>query len=145
MSQIPNGLYTIGKYEPSQLITLLSDDKMAVFLPPIGNPGEREWVVQRSRDGAHTIEHPKSGKYLSFEGDPEVNKPIIVADQPKEWELRQSARPQTFHLVVPGGPVQGDQELALDLSLLRIFPPQLALRPLNQSNDREAWHFQSRE
>ncbi|MFD7472182.1 hypothetical protein ACFV8Z_08275 [Streptomyces sp. NPDC059837] len=41
-------------------------------------------------------------------------------------------------------PVDGE-ELALDLSLLKIFPPRIALRPLDVDNQRQAWTFQLTE
>ncbi|MFJ9949696.1 hypothetical protein [Kitasatospora sp. NPDC091207] len=47
-------------------------------------------------------------------------------------------------MVVPGGPIDG-VELALDLSLLRIFPPRLALRPLAVNDQRQAWKFEFHE
>ncbi|WP_328623542.1 hypothetical protein [Streptomyces sp. NBC_00354] len=44
----------------------------------------------------------------------------------------------TLHGVVPGGPVDGE-EPALDLGLLRTFPPRIALRSLDVDDQGQAW------
>ncbi|KDQ08428.1 carbohydrate-binding module family 13 protein [Botryobasidium botryosum FD-172 SS1] len=142
MSQIPPGPYHIQKHG-GQLITFTDAENgaPALLLPPSGNPKDQEWQVQRASDGGYTFKNTQTGKYLGFEGPPEVNKLIVTTDEPKEWELRQSNGPFTFFLVVPGGPV-GPGELIIDLSDLLIFPPRLALRPVQSSNSA-AWQFQS--
>ncbi|QIY93934.2 hypothetical protein HEP87_07410 [Streptomyces sp. S1D4-11] len=88
-----------------------------------------------------TIRNLRSETYLSFDGDPEMNKPVVGYPEPCEWTLYQSSQPHTFHVIVPGSPV-GCQELALDPSLLKIFPPRTALRPLDLDDRRQAWTFQ---
>jgi hypothetical protein len=131
-----------------QLLTLLdgsSEPKTpVVLLPPTGNPGEQEWQVEVLKNGNCTIRNLRGKTYLGFDGDPEPNKPICGFPDAREWALYQSAEPFTFHIVVPGGPIDGE-ELAVDLSLLRIFPPRIALRPLEVSNMRQAWRLQFME
>ncbi|WP_406326519.1 hypothetical protein [Streptomyces sp. NBC_00203] len=73
-----------------------------------------------------------------------MNMPVGGYYEPRQWALYQSAEPRTFHVVVPGGPVNG-VELSLDLSLLRIYPPRIALRPLDVNDLRQAWTFQFME
>ncbi|WP_405922311.1 RICIN domain-containing protein [Streptomyces sp. NBC_00868] len=147
MASVPNGTYMITR-PPEQLLTMeggASEPKTpVVLLPPTGNPGEQEWQVEVLSNGNCTIRNLRSETYLSYDGDPEMNKPVVGFPEPREWALYQSARPQTFHVVVPGGPVEG-VELALDLSLLRIFPPRIALRPLEVGDQRQAWTFQFME
>ncbi|GGO93122.1 RICIN domain-containing protein [Wenjunlia tyrosinilytica] len=144
MAPVPNGLYTIAR-PGEQLLTLeggsAEPKTPALLLPPTGSPGEQEWSLEGLTNGNCTIRNLKSGTYLGFDGDPEVNKPVGGFTEPCEWALYQSSQPRTFHLVVPGGPVDGE-ELAVDLSLLRIFPPRIALRPLDVANARQAWMFQ---
>ncbi|KJY24378.1 hypothetical protein VR46_42485 [Streptomyces sp. NRRL S-444] len=138
-----------------QLLTLLdgaSEPKTpVVLLPPTGNPGEQEWQLEKLsngnctiRNGICTIRNLRSETYVSYDGDPETNKPVVGYPEPREWALYQSDQPHTFHVVVPGGPVDG-VELALDLSLLRIFPPRIALRPLDVSDRSQAWTFEFME
>lgn len=115
-----------------------------VVLPPTGTPGEQEWEVEGLSNGRVTIKNLRSHTYLSYDGRPEVNKPLGGFPEAREWDLRQSSEPRTFHIVVPGGPVDGN-ELAADLSLLRIFPPMTALRPLEPGNVQQAWRFESHE
>ncbi|MFJ3519868.1 RICIN domain-containing protein [Streptomyces sp. NPDC090131] len=147
MAPVPNGAYMITR-PGEQLLTMeggSSEPKTpVVLLPPTGNPGEQEWQLKELSNGNYTIRNIRSGTYLSFDSDPEPNKPVVGFPEPREWALYQSAQPHTFHVVVPGGPVSGT-ELALDLSLLRIFPPRTALRPLDPSNQRQAWTFQFME
>ena len=144
---VPNGTYAITR-PGEQMLTMeggSSEPKTpVVLLPPTGNPGEQEWQLEKLGNGNCTMRNLRSGTYLSFDSDPEANKPVAGFPEAREWALYQSAQPGIFHIVVPGGPVDG-QELALDLSLLRIFPPRLALRPLDVGNARQAWMFQPME
>ncbi|WP_331767775.1 hypothetical protein [Embleya sp. NBC_00896] len=143
MATIPNGTYGIVK-PGEQNLTLSEAKAPVVVLPPTGQPGEQEWHVQSLSDGNVTIKNLRHDTYLSYDGVPEVNKMLRGSSQETPWQLRQSAQPHTFHIVVPGGPVDG-VELAADLSLLRIFPPMTALRPLQPQELNQAWHFQFHE
>ncbi len=143
MAPAPNGVYAISR-PGEQLLTLMGAKEAAVILPPNGNPGEQEWAVESLSNGNVTIRNLKEQTYLGYDGDPSSNMPTMGRSEPQEWALYQSAEPFAFHIVVPGGPVDGT-ELALDMSLLRIFPPRLALRPLDVSNQRQAWRLQFME
>ncbi|MFB7615616.1 hypothetical protein [Kitasatospora sp. NPDC056181] len=139
MAPIPNGPYGIAK-RGEQCLTLQEEKAPVVVLPPTGQPGEQEWNVVRLSNGNVTIKNLRHGTYLSFDGVPEINKMLRGSSQATEWQLRQSAERLMFHIVVPGGPVDG-VELVADLSLLRIFPPMTALRPLESDNLDQAWMF----
>ncbi|WP_371501130.1 hypothetical protein OG871_30060 [Kitasatospora sp. NBC_00374] len=143
MAPIPNGPYGIAKRN-EQFLTLQEEKAPAVVLPPTGQPGEQEWHVEGLPNGNVTIRNLRQETFLSFDGVPEVNKMLRGSSQATEWQLRQSAEPRMFHIVVPGGPVDG-VELTVDLSLLRIFPPMTALRPLEPTNIGQAWMFEFHE
>ncbi|MGW1781759.1 hypothetical protein ACWCQQ_21805 [Streptomyces sp. NPDC002143] len=143
MAPIPNGPYGISRRN-EQLLTLLDDKAPAVVLPPTGQPGEQEWHIEALSNDNVTIMNLRHETYLSFDGVPEINKMLRGSSQATEWQLRQSAEPHTFHIVVPGGPIDG-VELTVDLSLLRIFPPMTALRPLEPENLQQAWRFEFHE
>ncbi|MCW2870118.1 RICIN domain-containing protein [Actinacidiphila oryziradicis] len=144
MAAVPNGTYAIAR-PGEQLLTMeggsAEPKTPAVLLPPTGTPGEQEWSLEGLSNGNYTIRNLESGTYLGFDGDPEVNKPVGGYAERREWALYQSSAPHTFHLVVPGGPIDGE-ELAADLSMLRIFPPRIALRPLDVGDKRQAWTFE---
>ncbi|HEY5833104.1 hypothetical protein [Streptomyces sp.] len=147
MAPVPNGVYAITHpYE--QLMTLLGGSDrpgaQVVILNPTGDPGEQEWEVTGSSNGNVTIKNLRSQTYLGYNGDPDMNEILGGYAEPREWRLQQSAEPNTFHVVVPGGPVDGT-ELAADSSLLRIFPPLTALRPLQVNDVRQAWRFEIHE
>ncbi|MFI6444629.1 hypothetical protein [Kitasatospora sp. NPDC050543] len=147
MAPVPNGVYSISRPN-EQLLTLEGGSEQpgtpAIVLPPTGQPGEQEWQVEHLPNGNVTIRNLRSETFLGFEGDPKPNSQVAGFPEPREWVLYQSAEPFTFHVVVPGGPVDGD-ELAMDLSLLRIFPPRVALRPLDVNELRQAWRFEFHE
>ncbi|KJY28307.1 hypothetical protein, partial [Streptomyces sp. NRRL S-495] len=123
-----------------QLITLMEPKDLAMLLPPTGEPGQQEWQVEGLADGNVTIKNLRHGTYLTYDSDPNINEMIMGSTEPRPWALYQASEPFAFHIVVPGGPIEG-YELALDLSLLRIFPPRLALRPLEVNDRRQAWKF----
>ncbi|MFE4515431.1 hypothetical protein ACFRMQ_14710 [Kitasatospora sp. NPDC056783] len=147
MAPVPNGVYAITKPN-EQLLTLLGGasrpGSQVVLLPPTGQPGEQEWEVAGLGNGNVTIKNLRSQTYLSFDGEPEVNKLLGGFAEPRQWVLRQSSEHFTFHIVVPGGPIDGS-ELVVDLSLLRIYPPLTALRPIQPQDVEQAWHFEFHE
>lgn len=143
MAPIPNGVYAITKqYE--QLITLMEPKDLAVLLPPTGEPGQQEWEVEGRSDGTILIKNLQHGTYLTYDNDPNINEMIMGSTEPRPWAIYPAGQPFTFHIVVPGGPIDG-YELALDMSMLRIFPPRLALRPLDVNDQRQAWRFEPRQ
>lgn len=136
------GVYAISR--PSeQLLTLQRTESAApiVVLPPTGEPGTQEWEVQRLDNGNVTIRNLASQTYLGYDAGPQR---IDHLPEPKEWSLIPAADPFTYYIVVPNGPIDGT-ELALDLSMLRIFPPTVALQPLETSSQGQAWKFEFHE
>lgn len=140
---VPSGVYAITKPR-DQLLTLDDPTGPVIVLPPAGQPGIQEWEVRSLPNGNVTLRNLRQGTYASYEGDPYPNRLVTGRPTPTEWVLRQSAEPFAFHVVVPGGPVDG-VELVLDLSLLLIYPPRAALRPYEPSNQRQAWRFEYHE
>lgn len=136
---VPSGVYSISKPQ-DQLLTLERSEGPVVVLPPVGQPGIQEWEVRSLPNGNVTLRNLERGTYAGFEGAPHVNTPVVGRPEPTEWVLRQSAEPFAFHVVVPGGPVDG-AELVLDLSLLLIYPPRTALRPWDPYDQRQTWRF----
>ncbi|MFE2105564.1 hypothetical protein ACFXAF_06775 [Kitasatospora sp. NPDC059463] len=143
MAPVHNGVYAIAKPD-EQLLTLQAAKEFVVVLPPTGEPGEQEWEVSGCDNGNVLIKNLRHGAYLGLDGPPEVNQQVRGTVEAFEWALYQAAEPFSFHVVLPGGPVDG-QELALDLSVLDIFPQRTALRPLEVQDQRQAWLFQSHE
>ncbi|MFC5661463.1 hypothetical protein ACFP3U_00550 [Kitasatospora misakiensis] len=138
-----DGVYAIAKPN-EQLLTLEEAKDFVVLLPPTGEPGGQEWEVTGSDNGYVVIKNLRHGSYVGPDGPVEENQLVRGVEEPFEWALYPSAEPFTFHVVVPGGPVDGE-ELALDLSVLDIFPPRTALRPLNVRDQAQAWSFQFHE
>jgi len=141
MSILPSGIYTIAK-DNAQLSLEDHNEGALVYIVP---SGDSDWKLETQSNSNVTIRDPETSKFLGFAESPHVNGQIIIeANNPIEWQLRQSPRPGFFFIVIPGGPVDG-QELALDNSLIRVFPPRAALRPLDQSAIHQAWNLQSRQ
>ncbi|MFF2348700.1 hypothetical protein ACFVVL_02845 [Kitasatospora sp. NPDC058115] len=143
MAPVHNGVYAIAKPD-EQLLTLQAAKEFVVVLPPTGEPGEQEWEVSGLDNGNVVIRNLRHQSHLGLDGPPEVNQQVRGTVEAFEWALYQAAEPFSFHVVLPGGPVDG-QELALDLSVLDIFPQRTALRPLEVQDQRQAWLFQSHE
>ncbi|MEU5158752.1 hypothetical protein AB0G74_03970 [Streptomyces sp. NPDC020875] len=139
----PDGVYAIGRPE-EELLTLLEPRDSVVVLHPVGQPGDQEWQLRTLANGNVTLRNLRRNTYAGYEGDPRRGRFVVGTDRPVEWSLRQSAEPYTFHVVVPGGPVDG-AELALDLSPLLIYPPRTALAELRPYDVRQAWRFHFHE
>ncbi|KAK9762466.1 hypothetical protein K7432_011760 [Basidiobolus ranarum] len=136
---LSNGVYRI-ELPHDQLVTQPegSETGPAYLLPPTGNAGEQEFEISENSDGTVNIRNIKSGHYLSSEN--EVNATIILETQPKSWTLTPGTEPSTYVIQLPGEPVDGEI-LAVDMSLLRIFPPRLALRPFNERDGQQQFKF----
>ncbi|MFJ2780994.1 MULTISPECIES: hypothetical protein [unclassified Kitasatospora] len=143
MAPVPNGVYAIAR-PGEQLLTLQGPKDNVILLPPTGEPGEQEWQVDGLDNGNVHIRNLRQQSYLGYEGPPRVNTQVQGVPEPKEWALYQSSEPSTFFVVVPGGPVEG-VELAVDLSLLKIIPHRIALRPLEVGDQGQAWRFEFHE
>ncbi|MET8702967.1 hypothetical protein ABZW10_29510 [Kitasatospora sp. NPDC004723] len=143
MAPVHNGVYAIAK-PTEQLLTLQASKEFVVVLNPTGEPGEQEWEVTARDNGNVVIRNLRHGDHVGLDGPPEVNQQVRGTEEAFEWALYQAAERSSFHVVVPGGPVDG-QELALDLSVLDIFPPRTALRPLEVQDQRQAWLFERRD
>ena len=102
LAPVPNGAYMITR-PGEQMLTMeggSSEPKTpVVLLPPTGNPGEQEWQMEELSNGNCTIRNLRSGTYLAFDGDPEMNKPVVGFPEPREWALYQSAQPLRGHEV----------------------------------------------
>ncbi|WP_101380210.1 hypothetical protein [Kitasatospora sp. GP30] len=137
-------VYTIAKPR-EQLLTLERWDGPAVLLRAAGEPGQQQWELLPAPNGTAPngtvfLRNVGEGTYLGYEGAPHINKLVAGRPYSVRWELRDDAEPDTYHLVAPGGPVDG-VELALDLGLLLVYPPRTTLRPLRLDDERQAWRF----
>ncbi|MFB6889102.1 hypothetical protein ACFCX4_07275 [Kitasatospora sp. NPDC056327] len=143
MAPVHDGVYAIAKPD-DQLLTLQAAEEFVVLLTPAGEPGEQEWEVSGLDDGNVVIRNLRHGGYVGPNGPVEEDQQIRGTAEPFAWALRRAAERFTFHVVVPGGPVDG-HELALDLSVLDIFPQRTALRPLDVTDQQQAWHLRFHE
>ncbi|MEU6236756.1 hypothetical protein [Kitasatospora sp. NPDC047058] len=143
MAPLPNGVYAVTKPN-GQLLTLSGVKDPVVVLPPGGEPGEQEWELEALDNGNVRLRNLRHPAYAGYDGPPQENTEVIGSGEPREWALYQAAGRNTFHVVVPGGPVDG-RELALDFSVLDIFPPRTALRPLDVDDRQQAWTFEFHE
>ncbi|KAH9988938.1 hypothetical protein BJV77DRAFT_1019284 [Russula vinacea] len=136
-----NGFYTIGR-NINDLATLPSEQQLTdvVLLPPSAReaPGQR-WEVTRTPRGTYTITN--RGISLSFEGEPKLYKTVKGISDVREWSLYKAADPFSYHVVVPGGPIDQGKELAFDRSRRLIQPPETELNYLNVEDQSQAWIF----
>ncbi|GAA2432033.1 RICIN domain-containing protein [Streptomyces macrosporus] len=142
MTPATPGTYTIG-FHGAYHLTLLgghpNDRTQVVLLPPRDAEKEQHWQVEARDDGAVTLENVASGTYLGHDGDPAHLEIVHGHPQPHPWRLRPApGRKGAFHLVLPGGPVDGT-ELAVDLHPLRLYPPLLGLLPLREADLGQTW------
>jgi hypothetical protein len=136
-------VYTIAKPR-ERLLTLEREAGPAVVLRAADKPGQQQWEMLPAPNGTVFLRNIGEGTYLGYEGAPHINKLVAGRPDPVGWELRDGVESGTYHVVVPGDPVDG-VELALDLGLLLVYPPRTALRPLEDGSGRQAWAFTARE
>lgn len=117
MSHIPDGVYAIFYGGRVELVTAFDPrpgSRVNIY-PPDGNPAEQnvsdlkmfecsdlslhyiiKWAVENLPNGNITITNKQSGLYLSYEGSPEDNKPIILSEDRREWRLQYPAELYKF-------------------------------------------------
>ena len=87
--------------------------------------GDQEWEVA-CEAGDYTVRNTASGLYLGGEGDP--NEPLMIVKgtkQPFQWKLSTGEdADETTYVLTSAASSDG---LVLSMSLLRIFPPLVAI------------------
>ncbi|MET9343016.1 hypothetical protein ACWDLG_24420 [Nonomuraea sp. NPDC003727] len=134
MAVISDGIYKI-EFTPEQQLTALEPRPGGhlCLLPPDSGYGQT-WQVSSDGNGSHTIRATDSELYVSFDGDPDMHELALVLPEARPWRLAPAAEPDTFVISVPATPMR------LGLSLLRIFPPRVALAP-DFGDPYQAWTF----
>ncbi|KAF8988883.1 hypothetical protein BDQ17DRAFT_1434836 [Cyathus striatus] len=134
---IPNGTYFIEKTEVQVLTFQNNEEKSFVILIE----SDQTWIVEETSDGNYTIQNKGDGYFLA-PVDKEIyeNNHLVSKRDPFEWRIQPSSVPGRFHIVVPGGPVDG-REFAVDLALELNIPPRIALRSLRYEDPSQAWFF----
>ncbi|CAL9671132.1 RICIN domain-containing protein [Streptomyces sp. enrichment culture] len=147
MTLVEPGTYTIA-IDGDLRLTLLGgypDVRTQIVLLPADDSltpeKTQQWEVAVLDNGNITLRNAASGTYLGHDGDPNDQEAVFGHPEPTEWQvLAVDDEEGGFHLVVPGGPIDGD-ELAVDLHPLRIFPPLAGLTPLREGEGSQAWFF----
>ncbi|MFI6847873.1 hypothetical protein OG535_04740 [Kitasatospora sp. NBC_00085] len=142
MALLPSGTYSISKPN-EQLLSLAGPKEPVVLIPPAeGELEAQSWEVEELDNGNVLLRNQRHRVLAGYEGYPQENAEVVGSSEGREWELRQAGGPDgsRFHIVVPGGRA-GGEELALDISVLDIFPTRIALRPLDVDDRQQAWGF----
>ncbi|MFF3940083.1 hypothetical protein [Streptomyces phaeofaciens] len=130
----PDGLYQII-FTDQQFLTAPEPRPGAplMLLPPDGGLTQT-WELRSDGNGSHTIGVPDAREQVSYEGDPDMHELAVLLPQPRIWNLIPGKEPGTYAIGVP------DAELRLGMSLLRIYPPRVALAP-DFGEKFQAWRF----
>ncbi|MER5755151.1 hypothetical protein [Streptomyces sp. NPDC002088] len=133
---LPNGLYQIA-FTQEQLLTAieLRPGAPLVILPPDGDLAQT-WQVSSNGNGGHTISLPGTPSQVSYDGEPDMHELAILEPAPREWTLLPGAERDTYFISVPNAPMR------LGMSLLRIYPPRVALAP-EYGDPYQAWTFRN--
>ncbi|GCB48178.1 RICIN domain-containing protein [Streptomyces sp. NL15-2K] len=134
---IPDGLYRIN-FTNEQLLTALEPAPGApLVLLPRGNGDTQEWRVRSDGNGLHTITAANAHLDLtvSYDGEPDMHEPALLLPDRRSWNLLPGNDPDTYLIGVPNAPMR------LGMSLLRIFPPRVALAP-EYGDPYQAWIFE---
>jgi len=134
-----NGAYKITN-RTGPLLSLTGPDNPVVVWP---EKGATLWMVTQEPEGTAFISVVGSQSSLGYYGSA-VDLQALTVGPAVEWELRESTEESHFYLVVPGGPIDGN-ELVVDLSPLQKFPPQAVLRPIRPDDLSQTWYFEPSE
>jgi hypothetical protein len=130
---IPDGIYTV--MGPGGQLTMPG---MGVVLLPPHDDGTQQWTVE-SDSGNYTVQNVATRLYLGNDGDPDQEAMQVRGTrQPVPWQLSAGPDddPNTYMLTSAAS----SDGLVLSMSLLRIYPPQLAILPPGRYYTTE-WAF----
>jgi len=119
---IPEGTYTV--MGPGGQLTMDSSYPGVAVFPPEGRPSQ-QWTVAFT-SGTYTLRNVASGLYLGTDGDP--NEPAMMVrgtKQPFAWKLSTGDDYDERTYVLTSA--ASSDGLLLIMSLLRIFPPLVAI------------------
>jgi hypothetical protein len=120
-------LITDGTYNvrgPGGQLTMAQGFPGVAMLPPDGQ-STQQWKVA-SESGGYTLRSVASGLYLGNDGDPDQPAMIVKGSgQPFTWNLSTGEdSDETTYILTSAASSDG---LVLSMSLLRIFPPLVAI------------------
>ena len=133
---IPEGTYTV--MGPGGQLTDVGNG-LVLMQPGAGLTGTQAWDVAFS-GGKYTLQNRATRRYLGNEGDPDlVTWRVSGCDSPFGWYLvhGNDEDPNTCLMTS----AQSRERLRLAPSILRIWPPQIAIAPPSAQFDFE-WTFQ---
>jgi hypothetical protein len=121
---IPDGTYTVRG--PGGQLTMDNSFPGVAMLPPDGEPTQ-QWNVAFD-SGTYTLRSVASDLYLGNDGDPSQQAMIVKGTrQPFAWKLSigDDDNEQTYVFTSAAS----SEGLVLSMSLLRIYPPLVAILP----------------
>lgn len=136
---IPDGTYVVmGAGGQVTMPTQRMGPGSIMLLPPDPSDKTQQWAVRSSSD-SYTLQNVATGSYLGSEED--SGGPVMVLNgsgRPVNWVLVDGpdGEANSFILI----PADSGGGLVLAPSLLRIYPPQLAILPRQESYPFE-WTF----
>lgn len=132
---IPDGTYRVKG--PGGQLTMDSAFPGVAMLPPDGG-STQQWNVACD-SGAYTLRSVASDLYLGNDGDPDEPSMIVRGTrQPFSWKLSTGEdSDETTYVLTSAASTDG---LVLSMSLLRIFPPLVAILPPRSFSTVE-WAF----
>jgi hypothetical protein len=103
----------------------------------IGPAADSHWIVVPHVAGYYI--QTETGLHLAVQGTIHANAQIIIDSRPQVWNLERGFGPELFWISP-----EGHNQLVLDMSLLRIFPPRAALSNKRQDDLSQQWQFEPR-
>lgn len=133
MTSLPDGIYQIAFTGEQFLSAAEPQSEAQLILLPEGGADVQAWEIRREGD-AYTIRALGEELFVSFEGDPEMHEIALLLPEPREWRLEPGTESDTYSINVL------DAQMRLGMSMLRIFPPRVALAP-EYGDPYQAWTF----
>ena len=132
---ISDGTYTVRG--PGGQLTMEASFPGVAMMPPEGGSSQR-WEVA-AESGGHTVRSVGSGLYLGADGPPDDPQMIVKGTgTPFIWTMSAGQDgDETTHVLTSAASSNG---LVLSMSLLRIFPPLVAILPSDSYSTVE-WAF----
>ncbi|KAF9399760.1 hypothetical protein BGX21_005670, partial [Mortierella sp. AD011] len=139
MATFENGIYHITR-GPSQYLT--TSGSQAIFGDPGLDDGVEKWELTTNDDGTVSLRDVRSRHFLSLDDTENIqfHQSVRLGEKEYHWRLSEASNDGEVYIHAVGRSEDGG-DYVIDLGMLRIFPPRLALMRKDQANGYQGWSF----
>ncbi|KZT30065.1 carbohydrate-binding module family 13 protein [Neolentinus lepideus HHB14362 ss-1] len=103
MARVQSGAtYKIVNAKAGNVMDLSGGDDKSIIGYDFHDGVNQKWVIEQQGDGAWTFRSAGSGQYIAIEGVAQDGAPLVVQNEPFQWDVwPDEDDPSTFRVFIP--------------------------------------------